>query len=214
MRLALQNHLNSWRLYVLAVFAAFAQSGCDTFESQPAQNIKPPIASTADIGRRIERLASDSFEGREPGTKGGQLASQYIADEMKEAGLVPMGDDGTYFQSVKLTESSVLPSSDMKISAGDDILLEADQDTNAVYWTKRLNETVSVSSSEIVFVGYGVVAPEYGWNDYAGLDVKDKTVIILVNDPGFTTQDDALFKGSSMTYYGRWTYKFEEAGRP
>jgi len=152
-------------------------------ETAPA--IKPPIASAGEIGRRIERLSSDEFEGRAPGTKGGQMASQYIADEMKAAGLIPMGENGTYFQ----------------------------QKTNAVYWTKRLDETVSIDDSELVYVGYGVVAPEYGRNDYAGVDVKGKTVVMLVNDPGFATGDDDYFKGKSMTYYGRWTYKFEEAGR-
>ena len=174
---------------------------------------KPPIASAADIGRRIERLASDEFEGRAPGTPGGQAASQYIADEMKAAGLVPMGQNNTYFQNVRLTETEVLPSSSLKISKEDEVLLEADQSTNAVYWTKRLDQSQSVEDSDIVYVGYGVVAPEYGWNDYAGLDVKGKTVVMLVNDPGFASGDETLFKGNSMTYYGRWTYKFEEAGR-
>ena len=85
--------------------------------------------------------------------------------------------------------------------------------TNSVYWTKRLDETLEIADSELVFVGYGVVAPEFNRDDYAGIDVKGKTVVMLVNDPGFATEDDNYFKGKSMTYYGRWTYKFEEAGR-
>lgn len=189
-------------------------TGCKP-EPSPDTRVKPAIASAADIGRRIERLASDEFEGRAPGTPGGQAASQYIADEMKAAGLAPMGVDGTYFQPVELTEASVLDSSVMTISMeGDDTpFLDADQSTNAVYWTKRLDSEVTVNNSEMVYVGYGVVAPEFGWNDYADIDVKGKTVVMLVNDPGFATKDENLFKGNAMTYYGRWTYKFEEAAR-
>ncbi|RKQ71321.1 Zn-dependent M28 family amino/carboxypeptidase [Litorimonas taeanensis] len=171
--------------------------------------------SAADLGRRIERLASDEFEGRAPGTPGGQAASQYIADEMALAGLSPAGDSGTYFQNVELTEATVNAGSFMNIhkASDDSNILEADLKTNAVYWTKRLDKTVNVTESELVFVGYGITAPEYGWNDYEGLDVKGKTVVILVNDPGFATKDEALFKGNAMTYYGRWTYKYEEAAR-
>ncbi len=186
--------------------------GCEP-AAAPDTGAKPPVTSAADLGRRIERLASDEFEGRAPGTPGGRAASQYIADEMKTAGLVPMGKNGTYFQPVALTETEVLPTSSLTISKGETTVLKADQKTNAIYWTKRLVESQSVVESDIVFVGYGVIAPEYGWNDYAGLDVKGKTVVMLVNDPGFATKDENLFKGNAMTYYGRWTYKYEEAGR-
>ena len=129
---------------------------------------------------------------------------------MEAAGLIPMGDNGTFFQSVKLTETEVLSSSSMRISKDEDVLLDADQTSNAVYWTKRLEETQAITDSDVVFVGYGVVAPEYGWNDYAGMDVKGKTVVMLVNDPGFASGDETLFKGNAMTYYGRWIYKFED----
>ena len=201
------------RLGLLALSASMVfVTGCEP-TAAPDNGVKPPIASAADIGRRIERLASDEFEGRAPGTRGGQAASQYIADEMKAAGLEPMGKNGSYFQPVELTESELLPTSSMTISKGEDILMDADLSTNAVYWTKRLQESQTLENSDVVFVGYGVVAPEYGWNDYAGLDVKGKTVVMLVNDPGFATKDETLFKGNAMTYYGRWTYKYEEAGR-
>ena len=201
------------RLGLLALSASMVfVTGCEP-TAAPDNGVKPPIASAADIGRRIERLASDEFEGRAPGTRGGQAASQYIADEMKAAGLEPMGKNGSYFQPVELTESELLPTSSMTISNGEDILMDADLSTNAVYWTKRLQESQTLENSDVVFVGYGVVAPEYGWNDYAGLDVKGKTVVMLVNDPGFATKDETLFKGNAMTYYGRWTYKYEEAGR-
>ena len=201
------------RLGLLALSASMIfVTGCEPAVT-PDTGTKPPVASAADIGRRIERLSSDEFQGRAPGTPGGQAASQYIADEMKAAGLEPMGENSTYFQSVELTAQTVLPSSTLSISNGEEDIFDGNSTENAVFWTKRLDETVDVKDSEIVFVGYGVTAPEYGWDDYAGLDVAGKTVVMLVNDPGFATKDEGLFKGNAMTYYGRWTYKFEEAAR-
>ena len=201
------------RLGLLALSASLVfVAGCEPAIS-PDTSVKPAIASAADIGRRIEKLASDEFEGRAPGTPGGQAASQYIADEMKAAGLAPMGENGTYFQPVELTAQTVLPSSSMEIVNGETQIIDGNSTENAVFWTKRLDKTVEIKDSDLVFVGYGVTAPEFGWNDYAGLDVKGKTVVMLVNDPGFATKDEKLFKGNAMTYYGRWTYKYEEAAR-
>ena len=200
------------KLSLIALAAATSLTACTAAETTvPVE--KPAIATETDLVRRIARLSSDEFEGRAPGTPGGIAASQYIADEMKAAGLKPMGENGTYFQSVELTSATVNDGSTLTISNGATPLVESDQTTNSVFWTKRLDETVTVDASEMVFVGYGTVAPEYGWNDYAGVDVKGKTVVMLVNDPGFATGDDDLFKGQSMTYYGRWTYKYEEAAR-
>ncbi len=188
--------------------------GCEKNAPDAKQSVEKTAAiSQADIGRRIEMLASDDFEGRAPSTAGGKKASQYIADEMKAAGLSPAGKDGTYFQPVNLTEAAVLPTSSMSLSKDGIPFHTSDQSTNSVYWSKRLDPTLNINNSDLVFVGYGVVAPEFGWDDYAGIDVKGKTVVMLVNDPGFSTKNDALFKGESMTYYGRWTYKYEEAGR-
>ncbi len=187
-------------------------TGCKTEVEKETPFIKAPIASAADLGRRIEKLSSDELEGRAPSTPGGVAASQYIADEMKAAGMVPMGVNGTYFQPVTLTESQLLPSSSFEVRNGDQTIMQSDP-SNSVYWTKRSVPSLTVENSEVVFVGYGVVAPEFGWNDYEGLDVKGKTVVMLVNDPGFATQDPEIFKGNTMTYYGRWTYKYEEAGR-
>ena len=201
------------RLGLLALSASLVfVAGCEPAIS-PDTSVKPAIASAADIGRRIEKLASDEFEGRAPGTPGGQAASQYVADEMKAAGLVPMGENGTYFQPVELTAQTVLPSSSMEIVKGEAQVIDGNSTENAVFWTKRLDKAVEIKDSDLVFVGYGVTAPEFGWNDYAGLDVKGKTVVMLVNDPGFATKDENLFKGNAMTYYGRWTYKYEEAAR-
>jgi len=187
--------------------------GCTPEQPEAPKGDLSAMSSASDLSRRIEKLSSDEFEGRAPSTPGGQAASQYIADEMAEAGLAPAGDKGTFFQTVELTAATVLSSSTLSIQNNGVEVLDGNTTENAVFWTKRLDEAVSVTDSEIVFVGYGVNAPEYGWNDYAGLDVKGKTVVMLVNDPGFATKDEALFKGNAMTYYGRWTYKYEEAAR-
>jgi len=200
----------------LPLAMTFMLAACDPKTGTDTPAVKPEIASAADLGRRIERLSSDEFKGRAPGTPGGKKASQYIADEMKAAGLKPMGENGTYFQGVQLNSTDVMPSSFMSISKGESKIMTSDmhdEKTNSVYWSKRLDPSISIKDSEFVFVGYGVVAPEYGWNDYEGIDVKGKTVVMLVNDPGYATQDPELFRGNSMTYYGRWTYKYEEAGR-
>ena len=204
----------TYKSLALSALAATLLWGCnDSIDAPQTETVKTVKISESDIGRRIEMLASDEFEGRAPSTAGGQRASQYIADEMKAAGLSPAAKDGSFFQPVTLTETTAAQTSTMSFSNDGNVFHNSDQTTNSVYWSKRLDPTITVEDSELVFVGYGVVAPEFGWNDYAGLDVKGKTVVMLVNDPGFSTQDEALFKGESMTYYGRWTYKYEEAGR-
>ncbi len=198
--------------------AALTLSACSPVSNDTEEaTVFDPAAliSATDLGRRIETLASDEFMGRAPGTEGGQITLEYLAEEMAAAGLAPMGDNGTYFQTVRLAEAILAPTSRMSIRSGDNVLLDVDatQHEDAVFWTKKTAPEHSLEDSELVFVGYGVNAPEYGWNDYAGVDVKGKTVVMLVNDPGFATKDETLFKGNAMTYYGRWTYKYEEAGR-
>ena len=176
--------------------------GCD----QPANEIKE-----LNLHKHIEILASDEFEGRGPGSAGGEKTKLYLKEEFKKMGLPSI--KGDYYLEVPLSKMTVdLNSSFLSISKNDKArILEAGPET--VYWTKRVVEGVSVRTSELVFVGYGIVAPEYGWNDYKNLDVKGKTAVMLINDPGFWTEDPKLFNGKSMTYYGRWTYKFEEAAR-
>lgn len=186
--------------------------GCSKF-SETLDVVSSGEITEQDLSLRIKELSSDNFEGRAPGTPGGIAASQYIADEMNSIGLVPMGSDGSYFQSVELTAQTLLPNSQMNINFDRESVFDGNDKKNSVYWTKRLNENIDIKSSELVFVGYGINAPEYNWNDYSEIDVKGKTVLILINDPGFATQDETLFKGNSMTYYGRWTYKYEEAAR-
>ena len=176
--------------------------GCD----QPANEIKE-----LNLHKHIEILASDEFEGRGPGSAGGEKTKLYLKEEFKKMGLPSI--KGDYYLEVPLSKMTVdLNSSFLSISKNDKArILEAGPET--VYWTKRVVEGVSVRTSELVFVGYGIVAPEYGWNDYKNLDVKGKTAVMLINDPGFWTEDPKIFNGKSMTYYGRWTYKFEEAAR-
>lgn len=164
--------------------------------------------SSENLRRHIVTLSSDEFEGRAPATAGGEKTRAYLIDEMQKAGLEPANGD-SFEQETPLVEITADPEqSFLKIN---------DQSlgyrTESVFWTKRVEESVSFEDSQLVFVGYGVVAPEYGWNDYEGLDVEGKTVVMLVNDPGYATEDPELFNGRSMTYYGRWTYKYEEAAR-
>ncbi|KCZ50673.1 M28 family metallopeptidase [Hyphomonas pacifica] len=179
-----------------------------------------PTDTTADITSedlavRIKTLADDTFEGRGPGTETGEAAADWVAAEMQRVGLQPGGEDGTFFQTVKMINQTVdLSASSLTFIAGDGTEMPMEAKKDAVFWTKRQNtDHVSFDPTDVVFVGYGAVAPEYDWNDYGDQELTGKTVIILVNDPGFATGDTDLFKGKAMTYYGRWTYKFEEAAR-
>lgn len=159
----------------------------------------------------IERLSSDEFEGRGPGTAGERKTVAYIEQQFRDAGLEPgMGD--SFVQAVPVTEirTTTDPAMQVRGSRGQFELRNAD---DFVAWTRRPVAESRVDAADLVFAGYGIVAPEYDWNDYAGIDVSGKVVMVLVNDPGFATEDPYLFTGTAMTYYGRWTYKFEEAVR-
>ena len=160
------------------------------------------------LRRRIATLASDEFGGRVPATASGQMTRDFLIAEMRDLGLKP-GNGDSFEQPVPVVEVTVDPAQSYLTINGQPLAYGPE----AVYWTKRVQADVSFSNSDLVFVGYGVVAPEYGWDDYADIDVTGKTVVMLVNDPGFATEDPELFKGRAMTYYGRWTYKYEEAAR-
>ncbi|TWI99973.1 Zn-dependent M28 family amino/carboxypeptidase [Mucilaginibacter frigoritolerans] len=164
-----------------------------------------------EIKSHIAVLADDSLLGRKPFTIGETKAINYISSQFKKLGLEP-GNNGSYFQEVPMVEITSTPSAIMQIS-GDKTNISLSALTDFVASTRREVDTVTLKNSPLVFAGYGIVAPEYHWNDYAGLDVKGKTVVVLVNDPGFKSGDRTLFKGDTMTYYGRWTYKYEEAAR-
>jgi Zn-dependent M28 family amino/carboxypeptidase len=158
--------------------------------------------------QRIAVLSHDSMEGRAPGTRGEERTVRYLENEFRAMGLAPGNPDGTYVQNVPLVGITPRVTAMLNIN-GQPVQLEGVRDYIAS--SRRVAPEVSVQNSDLVFVGYGIVAPEYDWDDYKGLDVTGKTIVMLVNDPGYATQDDALFRGNAMTYYGRWTYKYEIA---
>jgi len=165
-----------------------------------------------DYRRHIEILASDEFGGRAPASPGEVLTVNYLVNAFTELGLEPANGD-SYTQDVPLAWVELTNNPDLQIKGGDGDDLAITYATEQVMWTRRQQPESSVDDSEMIFVGYGINAPERGWNDYAGVDVKGKTVVMLINDPGYATQDPELFNGNAMTYYGRWDYKFGEAAR-
>ena len=204
--------------------AVAALAGCDR---APAPDVAAPASTPVatataphtfqsaidpgDFARHVQTLSSDAFEGRGPGTPGGEKTVEYIQAQMQRIGLQP-GNHGQWFQSVPMVETTADPATTLAIDvAGKPHVLKAGNDM--VIGTRSGKPEVKIDASQLVFVGYGVDAPEQQWNDYAGIDVSGKTVVMLVNDPGFHAHDDSLFEGKRMTYYGRWTYKFEEAAR-
>ncbi|MDX5479026.1 MAG: M28 family metallopeptidase, partial [Cyclobacteriaceae bacterium] len=193
------------KLSVLAAFAFGLTTSCQEKGDDKLQ------AQIAEFERHVVTLSSDEFMGRMPFTEGETKTVNYIQEEFKKLGLLP-GNGDSYFQDVPMMSITTSPSSEMIIHAGSSKLsLKGFEDY--VIWTQRTDSTVSFEEAEIVFAGYGIVAPEYGWNDYENLDVEGKIVMVMVNDPGFGNEDAELFRGNTMTYYGRWTYKFEEAAR-
>ncbi len=162
--------------------------------------------------QHVNLLASDAFEGRAPATAGGEKTVRYLESEFEELGLEP-GFGDSFRQAVPLMELNVTNNPPLLLSHRDGSAATLAYKENSVVFTSRTGASSEINDSELVFVGYGVVAPEYNWNDYQGLDMTGKTAVILVNDPGFRSPDTDLFKGNTMTYYGRWTYKFEEAAR-
>jgi Zn-dependent M28 family amino/carboxypeptidase len=164
----------------------------------------------------IKILASDEFEGRSPGSKGEELSVKYITDQFKQIGLKLGNPDGTYTQEVPLAGIKSEPR--MSFTAGDKTI-ELKYPDEFVASSARLQPEIKIDNSDVVFVGYGIVAPEYGWDDYKDVDVRGKTILMLINDPPIpdpkypSKLDDKMFKGKAMTYYGRWTYKYEIAAQ-
>jgi Zn-dependent M28 family amino/carboxypeptidase len=171
-----------------------------------------PATDTERMLAEIAELSSDAYGGREPMSEGERLTLEFIESRFRELGLKPLFGD-SYLQPIDLVSIETDPAAvqmTFHLDGKDRLVKHQDE---MVAGTMRVVPESSVQSSEVVFVGYGIVAPEYGWNDYADVDVRGKTVLILINDPGFATQDPSLFRGNAMTYYGRWTYKYEEAAR-
>ncbi|HSI05899.1 MAG TPA: M28 family metallopeptidase, partial [Myxococcota bacterium] len=181
----------------------------------PLQTAEKAIESKG-LLERIQTMASDVFEGRSPGTKGEEVTVAYLVDQMKAIGLEPGNPDGTYLQRVPLVGAVSTYRAELDTQGKREELL-AHRDLVAV--SQRQVPKVSIDKTDMVFVGYGVVAPEYGWDDFKDVDVRGKTVVMLINDPQVadpadpTKLDPKLFKGPGMTYYGRWTYKFEIAAK-
>jgi Zn-dependent M28 family amino/carboxypeptidase len=181
--------------------------------SQPAGENKTSgsIFNRDSLANHIIMLASDSFQGRKPFTLGETRTLAYMENQFRAVGL-EAGNSGSYLQSVPMVQISLDADSVMKVESpnGNFVLHHTD---DYVMSTQYTDSVISLNKDELIFAGYGVVAPEYKWNDYAGIDVKGKIVLVMVNDPGFGTPDTSIFKGKTMTYYGRWTYKYEEAAR-
>lgn len=176
-----------------------------------------------DYALHIKTLSSDEYEGRDPGSLGERLTMNYLENELRRIGFLPaVGVDGacasfpcehaSYFQRVPMVSTTTDPATSLTIQVGDQTQT-LNMGKEMVIGTRSGEAEIKIDGSDLVFVGYGVNAPEANWNDYANVDVKGKTVVVMVNDPGFLRKDESLFKGRAMTYYGRWTYKFEEAAR-
>jgi Zn-dependent M28 family amino/carboxypeptidase len=197
-------------LGLLAVAVYFSSCQSSQSGSDVADSVALKAINDTAFSKHIAVLASDDLEGRKPFTEGETKTINYLEGEFKKLGLKP-GNGESYFQDVPMVDIKSTPS-DLIIKTNTGLGVKSlkflDDFVGA---TRHVTEQVKVENSEMVFAGYGIVAPEYKWNDYEGLNVKGKTVVVMVNDPGFT--DSTLFKGKTMTYYGRWTYKFEEAAR-
>ncbi len=198
---------------LLSVWLATA-SGAGLGAQATRVPVTAPSIGAAAILNHVKVLASDEYEGRFPGTKGEQLSINYIADQFKKAGLKPGNTDGTYLQKVPVVGITPDPNTALTFAKGAATqTLKFKEDV--VAWSKRVQRTVSLDKSDVVFVGYGVQAPEFNWDDYKGVDLTGKTVIVLVGDPPVpdpadpSKLDPKTFGGRAMTYYGRWTYKYE-----
>ena len=193
----------------LCLTATLFFTGCISNED----DLKNAIGSInkEDMILHISAISSDDFMGRAPATVGEELTIAYLSQQFEKIGLKP-GNGDSYFQEVPLIKISADRNMSFKIRAGKrEFDLKFAEDFSG--GTPQLTNEIAFENSDIIFVGYGINAPEYNWNDYKDIDVKGKTVLMLVNDPGYATADSSLFQGRSMTYYGRWTYKFEEAAR-
>lgn len=200
------------RRYILAAcIAATILSSCGDAKTSADDQDGLAAFNVDSLKKDISVLASDEFQGRKPFSEGETKTIDFLKTQFAVAGLEP-GNGESYIQDVPMVKitTTAAPAMTVESSKGKFDLKGFD---DYVIWTDKTDPAVTLDKADLVFAGYGVVAPEYNWNDYEGLDVKGKVVLVLVNDPGYNAQDSSLFKGSTMTYYGRWTYKFEEAAR-
>ena len=216
---------------LLALAALILAAGCSRWEpagSAPATSDAPaskgpaittvPKFDAAPMLDRIKALSADEYEGRKPGTKGEDLTVKYLEAEFKKLGLKPGNTDGTFIQPVPLVGITATNTQPLTITRGSGSKTFKWAD-DVVAWSKHVADTAAIANSEMVFAGYGVTAPEFNWDDFKNVDVKGKTIVVFVNDPQVPDPGDAskldakTFNGKAMTYYGRWTYKFEEGAR-
>ena len=202
------------RPLLAAAVTAILTAACSSAPTGPIPVAELPDIDTAAALRHIERLASDEFEGRGPGSAGEEKTVAYLTEQFKALGLEPGNPDGTYVQQVPLVGLTPSGHSPLAVKKGA-VTERFTSNTDVVAFSPRVADQIAVSDSEMVFVGYGVQAPEYQWDDFKGLDVKGKTIVVLVNDPPVPAAagglDPSVFGGNAMTYYGRWTYKYEKA---
>lgn len=200
---------------------ATALAACNAPSDEAKNDIDPSTFPTVEVPEISESmmknitktLSSDEYAGRAPGTDGEEKTLALLVEQFKAAGLEP-GNGDSWFQDVPLVEINATKQSNLDIKTKDGTALSFNPGSDFVAVTYQEQASINISDSEMVFVGYGINAPERDWNDYEGIDVKGKTVVILVNDPDFGTESlEGDFGGRAMTYYGRWTYKYEEAAR-
>src|SRR5216117_3890799 len=201
----------------LAAIVCFAAASL-LADDELALRLQPALEAITPDGllAHIKVLASDEFEGRAPGTKGEELSVKYISDQFKKIGLKPGDPNGTYTQEVPLAGIKSEPRMSFVIG---DKTMDLKYPDDFVASSAHLQPDIKIDKSDVIFVGYGVVAPEYGWDDYKNVDVRGKTLLMLIGDPPVpdpkdpSKLDNKMFKGKAMTYYGRWTYKYEIAAQ-
>src|SRR5262245_1620973 len=200
----------------LALFVLFS-AACSSTTPAPASLADFPNLNNDRVLQDIRRMSADEFEGRQPGSNGEKLTTAYLIDQLKSAGLEPGNPDGSWTQKVSLVGLTPKPQGAFVVKKGA-VTKQFNINQDVVVMSKHVTEDVKLENSELVFAGYGVQAPEYQWDDFKGMDVKGKTIVVLVNDPPVAdgtgdgkTLDSRVFGGNAMTYYGRWTYKFEKA---
>ena len=200
--------MSQYKPLVLLVFSSMLLVACSKGSSDTNLDTSEIEAV---LHQHIAVLASDEYEGRAPATPGEEKTVNYLKREFEALGIAP-GNGDSYFQSVSVTEITTASDAVLKV-AGNNYEASFSYGDEVMVGSQQQIPSVGIFDSGLVFVGYGIVAPERNWDDYADIDVTGKTVVILVNDPGYATQDPELFNGNAMTYYGRWTYKYEEAAR-
>ena len=208
--------LNLWQRELIWKMTAviLTASAMSILAANLDDKLKPGLDAITPDGMlaHIKALSSDEFEGRSPGTKGEELSIKYIADQFKTIGLKPGNPDGSYTQEVPL--AGIKSDPHVTFTVGGKPPMELKYPDDFVVSSARLQNEIKIDNSDLVFVGYGIVAPEYGWDDYKDVDIRGKTILMLINDPPIPDPrdprqlDEKMFKGKAMTYYGRWTYKY------